>query len=172
LESGISPASYLAEAARHRSLYPGYNLLAGTRDELFYYSNRGDGVHKVQPGIHGLSNHLLDTCWPKVRRGKEGLGRIIAEAGDNEDKMVESLLGLLQYAEPAPDELLPTTGVSTEWERLLSPLFIKTEGYGTRSSAVLLMDDKKVRFFERVYSSDGSKGDQNFTFSLRKDNPV
>ncbi|KKK36136.1 hypothetical protein WQ57_20970 [Mesobacillus campisalis] len=164
LEGDSNPQDFLEDASRKRSLYPGYNLLAGTKDEIFYYSNRGGGVYQVPPGIHGLSNHLLNTGWPKVERGKEGLKSIV-EAGADEDQLVESLLALLQNAEPAPDEVLPKTGVSAEWERVLSPLFIKTEGYGTRSSAVLLMDDQKVRFHERIYEWDGKTRDQDFMFS-------
>jgi uncharacterized protein with NRDE domain len=76
------------------------------------------------------------------------------------------MLMLLQDADPAPDHLLPKTGVSVEWERILSPLFIKSEGYGTRSSTVLLASSKEIYYKERVYTPEGMK-DSNFTINLQ-----
>ncbi|HYQ93095.1 MAG TPA: NRDE family protein, partial [Candidatus Competibacteraceae bacterium] len=52
----------------------------------------------------------------------------------------EALLRLLEDRRRAPDHLLPNTGVDLEWERLLSPLFIESPNYGTRSSTVLQID--------------------------------
>ena len=57
--------------------FPGYNLLAGDMNGLFYYSNKGNDPQKVKPGIHGVSNHLLNTEWPKVSKGKLGMSKII-----------------------------------------------------------------------------------------------
>jgi uncharacterized protein with NRDE domain len=75
----------------------------------------------------------------------------------------ERILNLLQKADPAPDEMLPHTGVALDWERILSPIFIKSEGYGTRSSTVLLISDEEISVREMVYSHDGMKDHQ---FSL------
>ncbi|WP_342429467.1 NRDE family protein [Neobacillus sp. FSL H8-0543] len=140
---------YMVGLMNNNELYPGYNLLAGNHKELFYYSNIGRELLKVEPGIYGVSNHLLNTEWPKVRIGKEGLSQIINHRPEN---MAEGLLNLLKNADPAPDELLPNTGVSLEWERMLSPLHIKSEEYGTRSSTVMLMADKEIQYTERVFS--------------------
>jgi uncharacterized protein with NRDE domain len=140
---------YMQSLVSHNDWYPGYNLLAGDGDELYYYSNVGQELIKVAPGIYGVSNHLLNSDWPKVQTGKEGLAAILNS--DQED-YVESLLTLLQKADQAPDEKLPQTGVSLEWERMLSPMFIKSEGYGTRSSTLLLMDEKEIHYVERVFS--------------------
>jgi uncharacterized protein with NRDE domain len=92
-----------------------------------------------------------------VRIGKEGLSQIINQRPEN---MVEELLNLLKNADPAPDELLPSTGVPLELERLLSSLYIKSEGYGTRSSTVMLMSVKEIEYTERVFSKDGVKDHQ------------
>lgn len=141
---------YMEFLKKTNEAYPGYNLLAGDLNNLYYYSNRGREIQKLQPGVHGVSNHLLNTEWPKVKKGKAGLADIIK--GVVKEEMVESLMDLLQHADPAPDELLPSTGVPLEWERLLSPLFIKSEGYGTRSSTVILMSDQEIEFVETVYA--------------------
>ncbi|WML42295.1 hypothetical protein RCG19_12380 [Neobacillus sp. OS1-2] len=48
---------------------------------------------------------------------------------------------------------------------MLSPLFIKSEKYGTRSSTVLLLSEKEIQYVERVYTTDTVK-DQKFTIQL------
>ncbi|MFS0821193.1 NRDE family protein [Bacillus sp. 1P02SD] len=154
-------AEYMKQLEKTNSQYPGYNLLVGEMDNLYYYSNVGKSIEKVKPGIHGLSNHLLDTNWPKVKKGKEGLSTIIK--GDN---LVENLLELLQNTDRPHDHFLPKTGVSLEWERILSSLFIQTNGYGTRSSTVLLMSDKEIQYVERTYSGPGTT-DQTFCFPIQ-----
>ncbi|MFT9598234.1 NRDE family protein [Mesobacillus sp.] len=151
LKGTDTPKDYLHELADRSHEYPGYNLLTGNLEELYYYSNRGGPLQEIEPGIHGVSNHLLNTDWPKVERGKAGLATIIS--GEHPD-LVDRLFAHLENADPAPDQLLPSTGVSLEWERLLSPMFIKSEGYGTRSSTIILMNEKEIYFNERVHIKD------------------
>ncbi|MDN3017262.1 NRDE family protein [Paenibacillus sp. BSR1-1] len=153
---------YMAQLAENNAQYPGYNLLAGDSDELYYYSNIGQKLQKLEPGIYGVSNHLLNTEWPKVKIGKDGLSKII---GGKQEDMVENLFTLLQYSEAAPDELLPNTGVPLDMERMLSPLFIKSGHYGTRSSTIMLMSDKEIKYIERVFTN-GQVNDQHYTIEL------
>lgn len=162
LKGTIHPQSYMLDLANRRQEYPGYNLLAGNIEELYYYSNRGGPLQKVEPGVHGVSNHLLNTDWPKVERGKAGLASIISE---EKPDLVNRLFDHLENADPAPDHLLPSTGVSLEWERLLSPMFIKSEGYGTRSSTVILMNEREIHFHERVHTKD-QQSTQQFIIAL------
>jgi uncharacterized protein with NRDE domain len=142
---------YMENLVINKDNYPGYNLLAGDRNVLYYYSNVGQELLEVSPGIYGVSNHLLNTEWPKVQMGKAGLTEIITT---KQTDLVEPLLTLLQKADQAPDEKLPKTGVSLELERMLSPMFIKSEGYGTRSSTVMLMSEQEIHYVERVYSNN------------------
>jgi uncharacterized protein with NRDE domain len=153
---------YMQGVANRQQQYPGYNLLAGDAKELYYYSNIGLELQKLEPGIYGVSNHLLNTEWPKMERGKKGLSHIITGAREN---LVEELMLLLQHADPAPDEFLPNTGVSLEWERLLSPLFIQSEHYGTRSSTVLLLSEKEMEYVERVFSN-GEVSERSYSVDL------
>ncbi|MEH7176966.1 NRDE family protein [Neobacillus vireti] len=153
---------YMQGLAGENDWYPGYNLLAGDGDELFYYSNVGRELKKLTPGIYGVSNHLLNTDWPKVQSGKDGLSTILSN--DNED-LLEPLFTLLQKSELAPDERLPKTGVSIEWERMLSPMFIKSKNYGTRSSTLLLQSETEMVYAERVFTDNEIKN-QNYTLKL------
>lgn len=153
---------YMRTLTEKNESYPGYNLIAGNKEELFYYSNIGQVLQKLEPGIYGVSNHLLNTEWPKVKIGRRGLETIINE---NNSDLTEKLFELLKLADPAPDEELPSTGVGLEWERLLSPLFINSDHYGTRSSTVLLMSEKEIHYTERVFSSDEVKS-QEFKLEL------
>jgi uncharacterized protein with NRDE domain len=156
-------SDYMKSLGRSDDSYPGYNILAGDSNELFYYSNVGKTLIKISPGVYGLSNHLLDSEWPKVKRGKEGLTQITA---NDSELQVEEIFSLLSNAEEAPDELLPNTGVPLEMERVLSPMFIKSNGYGTRSSTILLMSDTEIEFIERVYVSDGTSKTEKFTIKF------
>ncbi len=146
---GASPAeAYMASLAPRASEWNGFNLLAGDGDGVWWLSNRAPGPVRVEPGVHGLSNALLDTPWPKVERGRDDLARIL---GGPEDAMEASLFGTLALRDPAPDERLPDTGVGLEAERALSSLFISSAGYGTRASTVVrIRRDGRVFFAERT----------------------
>lgn len=152
LSKNMSPHDFMNELDKMSTLYPGFNLIAGTINELFYYSNVERKVKKIEPGIYGVSNHLLNTNWPKVSKGKEELERMISNR--KKEEMTDNLFQILQSADPFPDEMLPNTGVSLEWERKLSPIFIKSDGYGTRSSTVLLMSEDEIMISERVYANN------------------
>ncbi|RHW31201.1 NRDE family protein [Neobacillus notoginsengisoli] len=165
LKGKTSPTAFMASAKASRERYPGYNLLAGDQWGLFYYSNIEGIIREIEPGIHGLSNHLLNTPWPKVEHGKRGLQELLQmEVAD----LPSRLFGLLQQAEPAPDTDLPDTGIGLEWERVLSPLFIRSEGYGTRCSTILLMGQDQLSYIERNYTSDGFT-EKEFVFPLKNE---
>lgn len=130
----------------------GYNLLHGTVDELWYRSNISGADAPIPAGVHGLSNALLNTDWPKAMRAKAGLQRVI-EAAEPDPELLFQLL-----ADPrrAPDAELPDTGLDLPRERALSSIRIDLPGYGTRCSTVLLVDrDGQVRFEERTHRTRG-----------------
>lgn len=158
-----SPEEYLQRLAPRAGRYNGFSLLVGDRSGLLFYSNRGEAV-RPEPGIHGMSNRLLDTPWPKVENGKRALGRLLAEG---HDPSPEALLDLLASRSRPPDDRLPDTGVGLEWERILSPLFIESPTYGTRCSTVLLIDRQGlVTFVERVFNG-GSEPRATSRFDFR-----
>jgi len=158
-----APAEYLQSVAEAADRYNGFNLLLGTPRSLHYYSTRADGPRPVAPGLHGLSNDRLDTPWPKVQRATRALERQLVTG----DPSPEALLALLDDRRPAPDEALPDTGMSRERERMLSPIFIEGEEYGTRASTALLVGrEGTVTFVERTFDRDGPKETRSFSFEI------
>jgi len=134
LTGELSANDYAETLQRGAAQYNGFNLLAGDADTLCYVSNRASRVRVLEPGVYGLSNGLLDEAWPKVEHAKSRLKTALPALPDE-----AALWHLLGDDAAAPDDSLPDTGVGLEWERILSPALIKTERYGTRSSAVLMI---------------------------------
>ncbi|HEY6873264.1 MAG TPA: NRDE family protein [Geobacteraceae bacterium] len=150
LAGTMTPEAYLATLHAEEGRYGGFNLLFGNDSGLFYHANRGDASLRVAAGLHGLSNGLLDTPWPKVVAAKERLSGLLRE----DAVAPEALFALLADRTPYPDPLLPDTGFGIERERHLSPIFIAGSDYGTRSATVLLIDrDGRVTFIERTFDS-------------------
>ena len=164
LSTEVGPKSYVNLVDHKANLYNGFNLLIGDQNEIWHYSNRGDRPTKIAKGVYGLSNHLLNTPWPKVKKGMAGLSRWL----ETKQHSVDSLFEMLQDKEMALDKELPNTGVSMEWERKLSAMFIKSKEYGTRVSTILTISyDQIVHFEERPYVPEGQIS--VFDFNAQKD---
>ena len=152
---GVEPArAYLARLATQGEVYNGFNLLLGDATGLHYYSNRGGAPQTLLPGWYGLSNHLLNTPWPKVQRGLTLMQDALAQ---RPDPAPDDLLPALANRTLAPDDELPQTGVPLEWERWLSPIFIDAPGYGTRSSTVLLANEHGSARMVEITWADGER---------------
>lgn len=152
LLSGDAPERFLASIAARAGAYNGFNLIAGDGASLWYFGSREGTMRPIEPGVHGLSNHLLDEPWPKVRRGREVMQAALADADP-----APRLFGMLSDANPAPDAELPDTGVGIAWERRLATALITGEEYGTRCSTVVtLAASGAVDFEERTRAADGS----------------
>jgi uncharacterized protein with NRDE domain len=157
------PSGYLDRLANDASSYNGFNFLAGQNRDFYWYSNRGDGIQKLSPGIHGLSNRLIDTPWPKVEKGK----RKLEEIASSEKVTTEDFFQLLSDRTMPADERLPDTGVGLEWERILAPMFISSPTYGTRSSTVILLDRSgRITFEERCFANGGNRGTSSGKYSF------
>lgn len=149
LTGSMSPEQYLETLRREGERYGGFNLLFSDDSGLFCHSNRGTPPSHVEPGIHGLSNHLLDTPWPKVTAAKERLQRLVSDGAVEPETLFHLLADSTKFA----DDRLPDTGVGIERERQLSSLFIVGSDYGTRSSTVVLIRrDGTVFFREKVFN--------------------
>lgn len=142
--------------ASTRAQYNGFNLLFGDRHALWYMPDSGSDPAPVSAGVHALSNARLDTPWPKATGLAETLRKLVDRPGLAPATLVESMFDALADTRPAPDELLPATGVGAEKERLLSSRMIVAPVYGTRSSSVMLVPRSgAIRFAERSYDPEG-----------------
>lgn len=158
LQGDASAGAYLREVENTAGVYNGFNLIAGNANELWYLSNYKKGVEKIAPGFYGLSNHLLETPWPKVTYGKAKLEPLLTQS----IILPEQLLDKLYDGTVAADGTLPDTGIGLARERALSSMFIKTAGYGSRCSTALLVDyHNEVVFAERTYDL------QTFNYTTR-----
>jgi uncharacterized protein with NRDE domain len=143
LESGAPVAECLTYLSGISAAYNGFNVIFSDGERLgIYESVRGCG-RELGPGIYGLSNHLLDTPWPKMQNAKSRLEAALLGLHDN-----APVLELLRDDQPAPDLQLPQTGVSLEWERLLSSAFVRAPDYGTRCSTIIRIERQGRAYFE------------------------
>ncbi len=157
--------SYLHQLEGRANDYDGFNLLLGEVGEIYYYSNQGGAPKRLAPGFYGLSNHLLDTPWPKVERGKSKLSEIF-DTGQLLDS--EALFAVLAERHIPQDAELPDTGVGLEWERMLSPAFIIAPNYGTRSSTLLYAgSDRKIKLIERSFERGVEAGTVSHEFVIQ-----
>ncbi len=172
LTGSTAPETYLKQIQSVANQYSGFNLMLGDVHALYYFGNRDGRIRKLEPGLYGLSNRLLDTDWPKVRTGKTALAAALQSSdGGPAGVDVQRLVSLLQSREQAPDRQLPQTGVGIEKERMLAPAFITSQDYGTRSSSILLIgQNDRVDFREICWapgrSTPHQTEDRRFRFSI------
>lgn len=146
-----APAEHAVALQEQGSHYRGFNLLIGNPESLLYVSNRTDKPVDVNAGSHGLSNHLLDTDWPKVHSGRSRMDTVLR------DELVdpEALLELLADRTSADPTRLTTEELQSEPEKMTSRIFIDSPVYGTRSSTVVLVNsDGEIAFVERQFNAD------------------
>lgn len=143
--------------------YNGFNLLAldFAQGECFWVSNAARHPRRLEKGVYGLSNGALDSDWPKVNATRASTRDAIAGAG-TVDELANALFSMLADTTVAPDDQLPHTGVNLEWERVLSPAFIRTPdgSYGTRCSTLVITERVNKRLVTHVMERSYSAGTQ------------
>ena len=151
LSGKTSPVAYLTQVAATAADYNGFNLFVADGADLGYYSNRGDGqVRWLQPGFYGLSNHLIDTPWPKLASAKASFAAALSGL-----PAAAPFFDLLADQEIVADAHLPETGVPVDWERILSAVFVRSASYGTRASTLLLRRrDGRSTLIERSFDAN------------------
>lgn len=143
--------------------YAGFNLVTLTDSAGWYFSNRdahpGRHLHR---GVYGLSNHLLQSPWPKLLRLRDGFAATLRQdRGQNPQRLHQALTGLLQDDAPAADRDLPDTGVDIATERMLSSPFIRGEAYGTRATTVVTVASSgEILVTEQSWQPGGHPGEQ------------
>jgi uncharacterized protein with NRDE domain len=152
LIGNMSASAYINQLKPIANAFSGFNLIAGNMNELLYLSNCKKEYQIIPSGLFGLSNNFLDAPWPKVKRGKQLLSKCLKNDSEPDIKQIFTLLSDISY----PDShQLPRTGISMEWEQMLSPIFIDNPFYGTRSQSILTIKTSGyVSFYERTIHRD------------------
>jgi len=133
--------------------YNGFNLIFGDLNSVFYFNTVSAKVEELNPGIYSLSNHLLNSLWPKSQKINSLFNNVISR----KNFTAAGLFEILTDTEIFDDNLLPDTGLTKELERAVSPIFVVTPAYGTRCSAVVLIDKENNLFFEEHTYDDSGK---------------
>ncbi|BBM85140.1 NRDE family protein [Candidatus Uabimicrobium amorphum] len=163
LLSNTSPSVYFEDINKEAQLYGGSNVVAGDTKQLCYYSTITQEIHELSPGIYGLSNHLLDTSWPKLVYGKQAFTKAIQS--EDERQIRDQLLHLMQNKRRASIFKLPKTGVSKYFEWYFSSIFVHMRGYGTRTTTLLFIThDGTANYYEYTHQD---KDTQLLEFSIK-----
>jgi uncharacterized protein with NRDE domain len=157
LTSDLPTAEFLKALQKTAHKYNGFNLIAGTIDELWYYTNQKKSITKIEPGYYSLSNAFLNTEWPKTVQASKDFRLTVKNENSLDQK---AIFDLLQNKTRYPDEQLPSTGLSKEMESVVSSIFITSENYGTRCSTLIFQDDTgSITFNEKTYNPGTTETD-------------
>ncbi len=158
-----SPELYSKGLKDSAKQFNGYSFIYGNQEDLFFFSNQSKDIIKLEPGIHGLSNHLLNTPWFNVKRAKE----LLKNAVDKGNNFINDSFELLSDKTLSPDDELPETGLKKVIEKSISSIFVETKDYGTRASTVILIDkNDNVTFVEKSLTQNKEWVTNNFEFKI------
>lgn len=166
LSGDESTEDFVARLMPDLAQYNGFNLLLFEAGKLFYVSSVEQRSEQLPAGLYVVSNHVLDTPWPKVERLKQGMLQQLAAPQLD----AEMLFELLSDRQQPPDSQLPDTGIGLEWERRLGSIFVAAPGYGTRASTLLQIHQQcHAELIERSFDANGVASDtQQFRFELNQ----
>lgn len=150
-----APEDYLRAIHAMIDEYGPFNLVVGQAGASWLLSSTGGEPGRLPPGMHVISNGAPGVVWPKTARLAQGFAAWLAAGEGGETAALE----LLHDRSHPQDAALPDTGVGIELERLLAPVFVQGEHYGTRASTLLVHGrDGVVCLRERSFGSNGIAG--------------
>lgn len=137
-----------------------FNLIAADfrAGDCFWASSERACPQRLERGIVGLSNGLLDEPWPKVVALKKAV-QLGLDIASSVDELAKHLFAALADRNLVPDEMLPNTGVDMNLERMLSSAYIRSPDglYGTRCSTLIITERVGKRLtthvLERTFTS-------------------
>lgn len=144
-----STQQYLAQESHQ---YNDFNLVFGSLNNLQTFDSVSKKFTQVNTGFHSVCNGSLDDIWPKMALGIDKIKDLV-----NENTIdIEQLFNVMKNQKIAENQHLPDTGIATEWESLLSSIFIVSPEYGTRSTAIILQSTSgNTEVYERSYNLQG-----------------
>ena len=148
----------------HSVNYNPFNLVFEQHNQLFCFNSKTLTTTELKSGFYAISNGALDDIWPKMAKGRQQLQNYIKQM---KSPCINQLLGIMHDTSQPKDQDLPQTGISLEWERRLSSIFIQHEEYGTRSTSIVLKHRTgNVQFTEVRYDGKARNlGKQQFVIN-------
>jgi uncharacterized protein with NRDE domain len=143
--------------------YNGFNLVYGDLNNLHCFDSINKRHHQLTSGVHIICNGALDDLWPKMQLGQQQLTDVITEQNNSNFRPlnVDKLFEIMTNDTQSLPENLPKTGISDDWEQMLSSIFIVSEKYGTRSTVIVTCDiNNNIDVHEQNYDKEGQKINQ------------
>jgi uncharacterized protein with NRDE domain len=138
LSTPCPAGDYVKRISKEAASYSGYNLLAFDGRELWWTSNRDGAPRRLEPGIYGLGNLLLDSS--DVAPAKARFASLLETLA-----AAEPLFGVLAAAKIVD----PTYGTRC-------------------STLLRLGEDRRLRYTERSFAAGGEDtGTLSFEFAAR-----
>lgn len=154
LAGDLGPLAYQQWLATRLDDYAGFNLIVGTPDSAVYLGNGGPASRSpevLEAGVHVLCNGEKSDPWAKSEHIRQRFidefmpAACLAHSGKNSGtrSLEDQAWHILEETRQQPDHRLPDTGISLDWERLLSSTFIHSErhAYGTCCSNLLMLSE-------------------------------
>jgi uncharacterized protein with NRDE domain len=149
----ISAEDYAAGVAARRAQYGPFNLVAADPMQALFVSSIDGVPRRLEPGIHAFSNGSREDEWPKMRRLRQAFSTLVSSRFVEESAMLD----LLHDTTQPLDAELPDTGVGPLLERMLAPIFIVGDAYGTRASTLAYArDNGSCVIVERRFGANGA----------------
>lgn len=166
LKSSVSSNAFIDRVRPTIDQYSGFNLILFDGTTAAYLSSKTGASQGLSEGVYGLSNHLLNTPWPKVKVSTVSVEQTLNGAGFDPDQ----LIGDMFNTEMANDADLPSTGVPYDIEKRLSSVFIPGERYGTRCTTIVgISNEGQLSFTEQTYGPNAEVlGRNNFLIPLAR----
>lgn len=148
-----SPEAFLHKMRVNRHNYDRYQLVFGTSDDLYVYSNVADQHRVLQPGLYSLSNTSDDLSSYKINRSSELVGEYLKS---HPDPKLDDLVTLFNDTKQAESLKLIPEKISVDQALKHSSIFIKGHTFGTVNTTALSIDkDRTVKVKEKRYDQKG-----------------
>ncbi len=159
---------YSSYVNANKNQYNGYGLLFGSFTCVRYMSNKHEMQTDLTNGIHGLSNHHLNSPWPRVQKGIEWFKREAQQEAAITPEILFNILldvkGTGKFSECQDSEFASTSNIPD------MPMFLRSKDFGTRSATVIIVEQSGAVYFEeRTYddSSESHLSQRQYAFTLK-----
>ncbi|MCU4414419.1 NRDE family protein [Acinetobacter sp. WU_MDCI_Axc73] len=153
LLSDLTPIRFAKQLEQKQQQYAGFNLLMGDQAQAVYMSNRGEAPQVLAKGVYVVSNGLMSEHWEKTAHLRKRFTQEflpMLQDSTYQGDLENAAWNILEDERKVISALLPSTGISSEMEQLLSSTFIQSPIYGTRCSNFLSMRNHQWNWLEKT----------------------